>query len=179
MENTINPFAIDVDKDHLYDIGSGKCASKETKDFLLHVHENGTKLKKAFTSECLKDPNRCEKNITLQKLHRFASEEQKYKIKANEKLVVVKMERDLSGRILLMSLQHQIDVGELFKFPLTPVPLSLCHVDGSMLKTQKSKLLRELEQRIVATDLGHVDVTIVDGMFFCTYLKILPCSWEI
>ena len=89
------------------------------------------------------------------------------------------MERDLFGSILFMSLQHQIDVGELFKFPLTPVPLSLCHVDGSMLKTQKSKLMRELEQRIVATDPGHVDVTIVDGMFFFTYLKILPCSWEI
>ena len=76
------------------------------------------------------------------------------------------MERDLSGRILLMSLQHQIDVGELFKFPLTPVPLSLCHVDGSMLKTHKLKLMRELEQRIFTTDPGHADVTIVNGMFF-------------
>ena len=84
------------------------------------------------------------------------------------------MERDLFGSILFMSLQHQIDVGELFKIPLTPVPLSLCHVDGSMLKTQKSKRMGELEQRNVATDPGHVDVTIVDGMFFFHLLKDPP-----
>ena len=127
-----------------------------------------------------KVPNRFEKKITVQKLHTFASEGQKYKMKANEKLAVVKMERDLFGSILFMSLQYQIDVGELFKFLLIPVPLSLFHVDGFMLKTQKLKLMRELEQSIVTTDPGHVDVTIVDGMvFFCTYLKIIPCSWEI
>ena len=40
VENTMNPFANDVDKDHLYTIGSRQCASKETKDFLMHVHEN-------------------------------------------------------------------------------------------------------------------------------------------
>ena len=54
VENTISPFAINVDKDHLHDIGSGKCASKETKDFLLHVHENFIKLRELFRSECIK-----------------------------------------------------------------------------------------------------------------------------
>ena len=137
VENTMNPFANDVDKDHLYNVGSGKCASKETKDSLLHVHENGTKLKEAFTSKCIKDPNRFVKKITLRKLLTFASKGQKYKMKANEKLAVVKMKRDLFVSILFMSLQHQIYVGELFEFPLTPVPLSLCHVDGTRLKTQK------------------------------------------
>ena len=127
----MNSYANDVDKDHLYDIGSGKCASKETKDFFLHVHENGIKLRQAFTNDCIRDPNRFEEKITLQKLHTFASEGQRYKMKANEQLADVKMERDLFGSILFMSLQHQID-----------------------------------EQRIVATDPKHVDVTIVDGMFF-------------
>ena len=60
-------------------------------------------------------------------------------MKANEKLADVKMERDLFGSILFMSLQHQID-----------------------------------EQRIVATDPGHVDVTIVDGMVFLHLLEDPP-----
>ena len=83
VENTMNPLANDVDKDHLYNIGSRQCASKETKDFFMHVHENGIKLREVFTNDCIKDPNRFEKKITLQKLHTFASEGQRYKMKAN------------------------------------------------------------------------------------------------
>ena len=42
-------------------------------------------------------------------------------------------------------LQRKIDIAEVLSFPFTPTPPSLSHVDGTMLETQKSKLLEELE----------------------------------
>ena len=36
---------------------------------------------------------------------------------------------------------------EVLKYPLTPVPLALCHRDGVMQKTPKSKLLVRVSTR--------------------------------
>ena len=63
-------------------------------------------------------------------------------------------------------------MAEVLSFPLTPRPLSLSHADGTMLKTQKSKLMEELESRIFNEKPNHVDVTIIDAMFFFICGKI-------
>ena len=76
------------------------------------------------------------------------------------------MMRDLFGCILKLSLEKKIDMAEVLKFPLTPVPLSLSHVDGTMQKTQKATLLKHLESRIESEPPRQVDITIVDAMFF-------------
>ena len=44
----------------------------------------------------------------------------------------VKIAYDLLGSILFLPLQRKINMGEMLKFPLTPVPLCLVHIDGSM-----------------------------------------------
>ena len=37
---------------------------------------------------------------------------------------------------------------EVLSYPFTPIPLSLCHVDGLKQTTSKVKILYELESRI-------------------------------
>ena len=49
----------------------------------------------------------------------------------------VKIERDLFGSILFLPLQRKIDIGERLHLPLTPIPLCLAHINGSMQKTPK------------------------------------------
>ena len=44
--------------------------------------------------------------------------------------------------------RKKVDMGEVLKYPLTPIPLSLCHVDGTMLNTPKSKLLQYMESQV-------------------------------
>ena len=57
-------------------------------------------------------------------------------------------------------------MNEVLSYPLTPVPLSLSHVDRSMKDTPKSKLMIYLES-VLATDPPKiVDVNIFDVMFF-------------
>ena len=58
-------------------------------------------------------------------------------------------------------------MAKVLSFSLPPTPLSLSHVDGTILKTQKSsKLMEELESRIFSEKPNHVDVTIINAMFF-------------
>ena len=49
--------------------------------------------------------------------------------------------RDLFGSILCFPMQQNIDMAEVLKYPLTPVPLCLSYVDGSVNSTPRSNLL--------------------------------------
>ena len=58
---------------------------------------------------------------------------EKRKIPAkNGKVVSTCRMKDLFGSILHLALQGKIDMIQVIKYPLTPVPLSQCNVDGSM-----------------------------------------------
>ena len=80
----------------------------------------------------------------------------------------------LFGSLLYHSLENKIDIAEVLKFPLTPVSLSICHVDGSMLKSPKSYLMNCLESRVQSQPPRSVDVTIIDAMFMLHRYSNLP-----
>ena len=66
-------------------------------------------------------------------------------------------------------------MGNVFTYPLTPVPLSLAHVDGSINKTDKAELLHKLESMVSSTAPSQkVDATLVDGMFLLHTLQNSP-----
>ena len=115
----------------------------------------------------MKDPKCFEERILRHKILSFANEGASYSLTgANNKLMAVEMVQNIFGSILFLALQRIMDMAEVLSFPLTPAPLSLSHADGTMLKTQKCKLMEELEFRIFSEKPTHVDVTIIDAMFF-------------
>ena len=81
---------------------------------------------------------------------------------------------DLFGSIPFLSLQHKIDMEEVLSYPLTPIPLSLCHVDGLSQTTPKVKLLYKIESRIPNDMPPNVDATVIDAMFFLHLQKTIP-----
>ncbi|CAH0663654.1 unnamed protein product [Spodoptera exigua] len=54
------------------------------------------------------------------------------------------------------------------------MPLSLCHMDGTINKTDKSALMRDLEKKIESTEPESTDVLIIDGFFLLHTLKDIP-----
>ena len=62
-------------------------------------------------------------------------------------------------------------------FPLTPVPLSLFHLDGTPVSTPKSKLFHHLVEKI-PTEMSptSTDCVIIDGNFFLNALCSMPLS---
>ena len=83
---------------------------------------------------------------------------------------------DLFGSILVLFLQKKVDTAEVLRYPLSPLPLSLCHTDGRMQSAPKSALLNEIEARVTCVLPEYIDVIIVDGMFFVHLFIDLPST---
>ena len=90
-----------------------------------------------------------------------------------EKIIEATLTRNLFGSILCLSMQQKIDMAEVLKSPLTPVPLCLSHVDGSINSTPKSNLLNYIDSQFVTDPPSLMDATIIDAAFFLR-LQINP-----
>ena len=61
-----------------------------------------------------------------------------------DKKKVIKYDKDLFQRFLVVSRSREIDLQDALSCELSPVPLSIAHLNGSMRKTAKSNSLKEL-----------------------------------
>ena len=105
--------------------------------------------------------------IPNMKIKTFSSTNKKIRVKSSDKLVTVNADRDLFGRLLIVSNTRQICLKEELSFELSPVPYSPANADGSLRKGAKSVLCSLLEkdvnvQRLKASP--NPTVVIVDGM---------------
>ena len=97
------------------------------------------------------------------------------KIKTSDgKTISASLIRDLFGSVLFLSLERKVDMAEVLSYSLTPVPLSLIHVDGTMLKTEKASLGTAIEAKIVTIYLVNVTETVIDASFFLFLQYNLP-----
>lgn len=84
------------------------------------------------------------------------------------------MQRDLFGQLLRISLEKSLDIDKVLMYPLTPMPFSLCHADGSICKTDKSILVKILEKRVAHDQPQNVDTYIYDGFFMLHLMREIP-----
>ena len=77
------------------------------------------------------------------------------------------------GRLVVLASERKLDLQFIFMYPLTPVPLSMFHIDGTMAKTDKSALLSILEGKMtdVQSTSPQASAYIVDGQYL---LHTLP-----
>ena len=84
------------------------------------------------------------------KVRTFAFANKPMKVKTGtEKELTLNADRELFSRLLIAARKRKVSLQELFCYELSAVPLSLFTPDGSYRKTDKSKLLHELEQTII------------------------------
>ena len=178
IESRMNPFQLETDA-NLYCLSTGKNVADNIKHELLAFTERGVQWCHEFLEGCFADPLRFEKPIPRRKVKNFASAAVKIGVTSkNAKVAELQGTRDLFGRLLYLSSVANINLEKVFTFPLTPVPLSLAHVDGSMNKTDKSKLLHKLEAMVESTPPSEgVDVTLVDAMFVLHTMVNLPITF--
>ena len=140
---------------------------------LLGIRHTGEERHQTFVRECLDNPTRFEEPIKRVKLLTFKQECISNRRSTNRKIAVLKCSRDLMGRLLVLATRRHLDLCHVFTFPLTPVPLSLCYCDGTMIKTEKTALFCHLESKVESSfpSSASVDACIVDGSFL---LRVLP-----
>lgn len=175
FDQFINPFDKGTPKEFLINISSGKAASEPVETFLLNIEENGNNKRQKFITECEEDISRFEKSIKKTPLDNFSQDyAKKKKTKIGGKVQEVRIQRDIFGRMLGISMDHKVDIAKILSFPVTPVPLSMCHFDGTICKTVKSTLMKTLEKNIEHHPPPHIDILIIDGFFVLHTMKDVP-----
>ena len=82
---------------------------------------------------------------------------------------VVEGVRDIFARLLTLTARESrtIDLHHILCYPITDVPLSLAHADGTPLKTKNASLTKLLESKqtsvLTNTNLPSISCSIIDG----------------
>ena len=150
-----NPFSISsCDKVPLKNICSGHVVKMEYRDEVLNARKIGKEATEKFVRDRI-----VEQSIpfleTIKKLnlHTFAAENKKLKIsRKSEPLIILKDHQRLFSKLLTVSTSRQIDLKDVLSHELSALPLSLFHPTGEMRKTNKSQLLKELENMTTSTE---------------------------
>lgn len=177
----INPFNSDLNREKLFNLSSGKAASSETAEFLLKVDTNGFEQMETFIKECQVDKNRFERPIRKNVIRNFSNETSKNKHSSVKNITDVKAERNILGQALCLALKKEIDLASVLSHPLTAVPHSLAHFDGTMLSlNQKAELTTVLVSKLNLSNSSNqskFDVDLIDGLYLLNSLREVPVKY--
>ena len=163
-----DPFSLPAtNSDFLLNITTGKAVSKTTQKYLTESLVEGHKLRVMFQEECKPHNQRFLKPIKIREVFNFAKENLKKKYPRSKKKSAAESQRDGFICILvIISKKMNFNLRYTLSFPITEFPLSISQSDGSGIKTDKSKLLRKLEDLqsgFTNITLPPIDVTLIDG----------------
>ncbi len=100
-------------------------------------------------------------------------------VKIGGKEVMLKADRDLFARLLVVTQTREMHLREVFKYSLGPFPWSLASTDSSLCKTVESKLLESLVDGVEpAEDVPPTAALIVDGMAILQSMREIPATFE-
>jgi len=86
-------------------------------------------------------------------------------MKVNGQKIAIRADRETFARLLSIQQKRNVDLREVMRYELCVLPLSLANYDGTLRKTQKSKLFKHLESVIPETEEIQTDCpNIFDGM---------------
>lgn len=176
IKSNCNPFEEGSSQKKLYNIQTGKACSDEVCQSLLKVPDRGKALHLQFIEECTSDEDRFERPIKKAVLKTFTENGARNKKGADRKVAELKCTRDLMGRLVILAAQRELDLAHIFTYPLTPIPLTMCHPDEALVKTNKDSLLHLLEEKqdqAARQDPRNIACCIIDGQYL---LRILPPS---
>ncbi|GFX06323.1 uncharacterized protein TNCV_505421 [Trichonephila clavipes] len=90
------------------------------------------------------------------------------------------MQRDLFGRLLDIFMTNKVSIEKVLGLPLTPIPTLMCHVDGSICKTDKAQLIKVFEKKVSKVNQQSLffDISILDGFFMLHIMKEVPQTFD-
>ncbi|KAL8567391.1 hypothetical protein ACOMHN_001779 [Nucella lapillus] len=159
-----NPFE---DKQDLMNIATGTAAPKEIAEDLKRAHEKGEAAYIAFRRERLEyDEKTFHSPMKKISLKTFGSTANRRKTKcADGRTIIIKADRWLFGRMIVMGQSRNLNMKDLMCFPLGPLPWSLAAPDGTLRKTNKAALATNIKKSTkMAESVPAHSATIIDGM---------------
>ena len=100
-------------------------------------------------------------------------------VKPNATAVVVKADRGLFARMVVVARHRQMNMQEVLTYPIGPLPRSPATADGAPTKTAKSALLHILEGKAQPVeDVPASAVWILDGVAILHSMKDVPRAFS-
>ena len=182
FSNFLNPFDSSLEKDHLYNISSGAAVSADIENDLLTAEEQGATARSKFVEQRLKTKESFFEPIKRMNLKTMASVKKKIKLTSSEsKVVEYKHQGNIVTKLLVKSQdsKSRVDMAELMRFCITPVPYCIGTADGYLAKTNKATGFSSLTKDIMDDPLPNANVlTIEDGNALFYYLKEVPDNFK-
>ena len=165
IQGWINPFA---EKQDLVSISTAKAAPEDITSDLMKAFEIGEQSYAAFKKERLeKDPPAKKFHDTMKtnRLKTFSSMYKKKEVKSKGRAIILKADRSLFGRIVVMAQARSLRMEDILCHPLGPLPWALSTPEGLLRKTNKASLATMLQRNVTTLEqLPENCASVVDGM---------------
>jgi len=149
-------------------ISTARKAPREVSSDLIKAHDIGQQCYLDFKDQHLeKDPpeKKFHDPIVLNKLKSFSSLCIRKQVKSSGRVAILKANRSLFGRIIVMAQGHNLKMEEILSHPLGPLPWALSTPDGLLRKTNKASLATSLQNNVALGEkLPDNFTTVIDGM---------------
>ena len=173
-----NPFESSED---LTNISSGCVADASITKDLLDAKETGERAFKSFVEKrILSNDVGYFDTLSKLKLGTFRDVQKKSTIKQGGKEVIIKADRNLFARLIVIGQSRQIDLRDLLAHELGTLPWSLASLDGTLAKTNKATLQKSLEDNVECLPSLPTNTTavIIDAMATLQMIVKIPDTFS-
>ena len=165
ITSMVNPFTEDT---ALLQLSSGVVADPDIAYDLLNARREGEQLFVTFAQERLQSENVKFSAALKKRTVKTFGNQPKKNAKAAGKEVVLKADRKLFARLILVGNSRKIELQAMLTYNLGPLPLAIASVHGTILKPNKAALLHHVEKQLdepaLIDDIPVGSVWIIDGM---------------
>lgn len=159
----------------LVSLSTATVALPEVAKDLLGAYRRGEDAYQAFKEERLGTDTPTtlfHDKMTKKKLRTFSGIRMKPHRQGLAKEAILKANRNLFGQMILAAENRKLQMSDVLTHPLGPLPWALASSDGSIRKTNKAILARELERNAPPAEvIPEPSATIIDGMSLVQKLK--------
>ncbi|MES9881199.1 MAG: hypothetical protein ABW185_10000 [Sedimenticola sp.] len=151
QERMVNPFQVEEgacsdDRQPLVNIATSIVAPTNVTESVCKVRESGMAELQTFVESRLQT-GEVDFFSPIKKpgFKTFASLNKQVKVKKKQNVESINIDRQIFSKLTILAQNRDVDVRNLLKHELAPVPLSLFHLDGTMRKNNKSMTLSWIE----------------------------------
>ncbi|XP_078353848.1 uncharacterized protein LOC144638526 [Oculina patagonica] len=165
MENEwINPFS--GEPTELISLSTATVAPADVATDLLTAKQVGETAYKHFQDDRVESRKKpFHDPLPKQKLKTFSDMNKPKVAKGTTKEAILKADHKLFGHMVLIATSRKLDMSSVLAHPLGPLPWSLGNCDGTLKKTSKATLARQLEKNVsLAEVIPRPSACVIDGM---------------
>lgn len=171
-----NPFV--ADEEGMFNLSCGARAPADVQEDLLIAERKGaTACSDFIRTRLVHLETGFYDTLPKMKLKTLQSLVIKKKVKTANGIVQLRADKALFARLAVLAQNRAMDMRVVMGYPLGPLPWSLALPDGSLVKTNKSKLLHLLEEGVEPLHGNPSGAWIIDGMAVLQALQGRPSTF--